>query len=390
MFASTGSNVAASAVDYVQNVAYVGVDNHIYNLRFFRSGTSNPWTQWDITAFQQSINQGVPIPIAGYGMPAWAFPLASIPWVSTGNSGLIYFADSIGQTIIFAISTLPPGADVPNAFYLNQLTNTQNPLAGSQLAAYTWQKGLSMHVIYVDNQQDIVELYYNYPSGWYQWASNNLTAQTGMDYPKNGSALVGYAFENLGTENVFYIAQDNTIRWLCYSGGWSGYNLSLAWGAPAPAENSPLVGYACEYEDSLHVIYIANNGDIEEIYWSNDWNTNNLTQKTGAPQPAASSGLAGYSCEYEGTEHVIYVDNNSHLQEIYHSGNAWHRTDLTDSAGSSATAPIYGTPLAGYAFENERTEHVFYIDVDGNVHELYYAGTGWYTGVLSGSIPVSS
>ena len=42
MMASSSSNVTGSAVDYVQNVAFVGQDNHKYPLRFFRSRTSNP------------------------------------------------------------------------------------------------------------------------------------------------------------------------------------------------------------------------------------------------------------------------------------------------------------------------------------------------------------
>ena len=45
--------------------------------------------------------------------------------------------------------------------------------------------------------------------------------------------------------------------------------------------------------------------------------------------------------------------------------------------------------LAGYAFENERTQHVIDVDVNNNVHELYRSGNPWNSGVVSGSIGVS-
>jgi hypothetical protein len=52
-------------------------------------------------------------------------------------------------------------------------------------------------------------------------------------------------------------------------------------------------------------------------------------------------------------------------------------------------APKSGSPLAGYVFTNQGTEHVIYIDVDNSVHELYRQGSSWYSGVVSASIPIS-
>ena len=195
-------------------------------------------------------------------------------------------------------------------------------------------------------------------------------------------------FEPYGTSHVYYIAADQTIRELAYvNGRWVGVNLSVLTGAPPPKQNSPMAAYVAEFENTAHVIYIANNGDIQELYWSGGWVAGrpDLTQTTGTPKPGPNSGLAGYSAEYERTQHVIYVDGNGYIQELYHSGGSWLNTNLSDSAGSGATPPMGGTPLAGYSFEGERTHHVIYIDNGTNVHELYRSGNAWGSGVWAGT-----
>jgi hypothetical protein len=235
-----------------------------------------------------------------------------------------------------------------------------------------------------------------YQVGGGPWQTNDLSDDTGytdFNAPPPGGLLVGYTWENQGSEHVFYIAQDRTIRELYYTGAWSGNNLSNITSARPPRADSPLAAYVCEFENTQHVMYIAENGDVQEIYYSgNRWIAGqpDLTQTTGTPSPVAGSALIGYSAEYEQTQHVVYVDGNGHLQELYRAGGAWQNTDLTDSVGSSAVPPRGGTPLAGYSFEAERTHHVLYVDVNNSVHEFYRSGNSWGSGVVSGSIPLSN
>jgi hypothetical protein len=95
-------------------------------------------------------------------------------------------------------------------------------------------------VICIGNDNHVRELYWLWP-GSAPWQISDLTVNTGSMAPKPGSPLAGYAFENQGTEHVFYIAQDNSIRELYYSGGnWSSDNLSITSGAAPPVANSPL------------------------------------------------------------------------------------------------------------------------------------------------------
>src|ERR1700757_354633 len=50
--------------------------------------------------------------------------------------------------------------------------------------------------------------------------------------------------------------------------------------------------------------------------------------------------------------------------------------------------PTSGTPLAGYAFESERTNHISYIDRNLFAHELYRSGGNWAAGVVSDPLPI--
>jgi hypothetical protein len=110
-----------------------------------------------------------------------------------------------------------------------------------------------------------------------------------------------------------------------------------------------------------------------------------------ASKLAATSALAGYSGEYDRTEHVVYIDDNNFTHEIYRTGNQWLETLLLESAGN-ATRSRDATPVAGYAYSygGVGTEHVIYIDTNDNVHELYRQGDAWHSGVTSGSIPILS
>lgn len=285
--------------------------------------------------------------------------------------------------------------DEPGVMNLTGRTKAPLPIVNSRLLAYEWVKQGSQHVIYVDTSNNVRE---PYQVGNGPWQTNDLSDRTGFtefNAPPPDGLLAGYVWENQGSEHVFYIAKDRTIRELYYTGAWQANNLSNLTGAPRPRADSPLAAYVCKFENTQHVVYIAENGDVQEIYYSGGWVAGHpdLTQTTGTPPPVAGSALVGYSAEYEQTQHVVYVDGNGHLQELYHSGGAWNNTDLTNSVtarGGDATPPRGSTPLAGYSFEAERTHHVLYVDINNSVHEFYRSGNSWGHGVISGAIPLSN
>ncbi len=397
MGAAYNSNVAGNVAGNRQNLAYIGANNRIYVLDFNQTGGGNPWSQWDLIAFQERYNQPIPYPVPGADSPRGGAPIAVFPWEPAGvNNAFAYIGSVDGQPVIEAVTLSMPGLQVPNAFNLTHITNTSGapPRPDSPVVGYTWKNQQSVHLVYIDSQSHVIELY-RVGSG--QWYSNDLTARTGFTgiyAPRAGSPLAAYAFENQGTEHVMYIAQDGTIRELYYSGQWFGNNLSSS--VPAalpPSSNSPLAAYAAEYENTQHVIYFNTAGNVQELYYSGGrWQTGTpLDITAGAAKPAANSAVAGYTAEYESTEHVVYVDSYNILHELYHSGSGWRETLLLQSAGNP-TPPRAETPLAGYAYlySGVGTQHILYIDTDDNLHELYREGSAWYSGVVSGSIAVSS
>jgi hypothetical protein len=385
------TNLSGCAQNFndVQLIVFVGSDQKLYQLYW----GDNKWAKNDIIAnWERDIHVTPLYPKPGNG-PRNGTPLALNCFEASQSSYLFYVAEVDGQNHIQVLpSPVPQGASVPPggsaakavAPDLTERLGATAAMNGCPLTCYACEKQKSEHVIYVGEDGNVYEIYWTFPDvdkvhGGPLWQINPLSAHTGYTgplTPKPGGPLVAYMFENEGTEHVVYIAKDNTIRELYYSGGkWTGNNLTRASGAKPPAANSPLAGYACEYENTQHVIYMGDDGDIHEIYNSQGWKPeHSLTQITNTSQPSHTSALVGYACEYERTEHVVYIANNSNIQELYRSGSSWYTTNLNSSSGSGAPPPVSpASPLAGYSFENQRTEHVVYLDANQQVHELYAA-----------------
>src|SRR5690349_5142241 len=113
------------------------------------------------------------------------------------------------------------------------------------------------------------------------------------------------------------------------------------------------------------------------------WQTDDVTAMAAAPT-AAFVLPASYVSEARGTQHLIYlgfVDN--HLHELWSDAGGWHTEDLTAATG----APTAGAgPLVAFAFEANRTQHVFYLEANTaspHVHELWSDASGWHTDDLT-------
>lgn len=292
---------------------------------------------------------------------------------------------------------LPQGATDTEAINPDLTIRTGAPLAaaGSGLASYGWQSQRSQHVVYVGTDGNVWELYqlweqFDEVRGGLLWQANNLSERTGYVgelAPKENSPLSGAMFEIEDSEHVIYIAKDNTIRELWfYNGRWGGNNLTEATGgAIAPASNSSLTVFAAEYEDTLHVSYLGVDGNIHELWWNRDgWQPHHAISQIVNVKPASDTAIIGYSTEYEKTHHVIYINQNNELQELYHNSDGWNTTWLSASAGNGATPPIdSSSPLVGYSDESQNQQHIYYLDDQTRVHEIYRKGNSWYAGGTS-------
>jgi hypothetical protein len=79
------------------------------------------------------------------------------------------------------------------------------------------------------------------------------------------------------------------------------------------------------------------------------WHHNDITAAAGAPLPSVDESISAYAFEDQGTQHVIYVGQDSHINELWWDNNGWHHNDLTAATG--APLPGNGQSRSAYAFE---------------------------------------
>ena len=165
---------------------------------------------------------------------------------------------------------------------------------------------------------------------------------------------------------------------------WNFLDVTKA--ADVPAELTAITA-ACTYvfdeQATQHVDFAGGDGHIHELWWdATGWHHNDLTERTGAPVLSAQSranGPTGYIFAAEGTQHVVFVGEESgdagHIHELWWNNDGWHHHDLTEAA--SAPLAMAVTPGA-YVFDWLGTQHVHYVDKQGNIHELWWEKERWH------------
>ena len=275
-----------------------------------------------------------------------------------------------------------------HTFDLTLNTGAPAARADSDIAGYAWTSEQSYHVVYVGADGNVWELYWVPGSSDpvehdLKWQANDLSARTGYTgvlAPKKGGPLAATMFQSEQSEHIVYIAGDNTIRELdFYNGHWGGNNLSQATGAVPPAQNSALATFACDYEKTLHVCYLGVDGAVHELWWSEaGWQPDGVISGFGTP-PAGDTDIIGFACEYRSSHHVVYTDVDKNIIELYRIAGAWNYSILVPGDGSSAPLPPVNTaaPLVGYSTEYNKSENVVYLDNENRVQELYRADNRW-------------
>jgi hypothetical protein len=143
--------------------------------------------------------------------------------------------------------------------------------------------------------------------------------------------------------------------------------MTKATAAPLAAGNP--AGYMSNFQGTQHVVYRDVNGHIQELLWNGSWNINDITKTTNCPLAAFGPNLNGYAYEVQGTEYVFYQDVNDQIQQLCWNGN-WSNTNLSQTTD----APMAGIPggPSGYMFAAQDTQHVIYRDIDSHIQELWW------------------
>lgn len=148
------------------------------------------------------------------------------------------------------------------------------------------------------------------------------------------------------------------------------------------------------------VFYRSGRDIIRLTFRDGQWTSRNLSTSSAGEFTFASGSPASHAVAADGTHHVFYIGaEDRHIYEF-----SW--TDNTNPVGRDLSAHAHGngpTPLAAssdfigptsHVFAQQGTQHVYYVDVDGNIIELW-----WWPGqdpthenltVQSGGAPLAS
>jgi hypothetical protein len=91
----------------------------------------------------------------------------------------------------------------------------------------------------------------------------------------------------------------------------------------------------------------------------------------GVSGPGSGTPLAGYTWSVDGSQHIAYIGPDGDIHELFDTRGTFHWADNDLTRASGAPAPQSGTPLAGYTWSIDDSQHVTYIASDGDIHELF-------------------
>jgi hypothetical protein len=271
------------------------------------------------------------------------------------------------------------------------LASSDKGTPAGDLTAYVSERDGTEHVFYVGNDfpQHIHEIYYE--KG--KWYAHDLNAAVpDAPIPVTGSGLTGFVFESQNTQHLFY-KSNFSIHELYYDGKW--HHNDLGQSAGAKGNFGSFTSFAAEYEGSEHVFTDSYAGSntlaVWEFYWLGSWKDTYISGNfpgNNPPPPNPAGQLVGYAWNETKSEHVFYIDAaNAHVHELYRdqSANSWKNNDLSSGLIGRAWLPgwdgnPHATALAAFVLASEGTQHVYYLGVNNDIWELYWDGSQWQVG----------
>src|SRR5262249_51568469 len=174
------------------------------------------------------------------------------------------------------------------------------------------------------------------------------------------------------THHIIYRTNDGNLHELNSLGITPiqyGGNLTGAISAPHAAGDPTAFANAAGLN---FVVYRSStNDEILSVYWSQGPSgLDRLSVVAGTP-PATGDPF-GYYTAYNDTVQIVYLANDRHIYELYSTANETIR-------GWDITPPDAPPPtgnLAAYYSAGTNTKHVFYPSADGHLHEIWWLPGG--------------
>ncbi len=130
-------------------------------------------------------------------------------------------------------------------------------------------------------------------------------------------------------------------------------------------------------DGSSHLYYIGTDQHVYQLFFGGQgWANQDLTAVSGASVLAASgSALTSFFVENDRTSHIFYLDVNQHVQQVFFDGAQWIGQDVT--ALTNGVSAASGTGLTSYFTDADGTTHVYYIGQNQHVYQLFYNSLQW-------------
>jgi hypothetical protein len=258
-------------------------------------------------------------------------------------------------------------AGAPNADYLSPVVSQVDPLYNRS------------EVFYLDSNQDVHELYYDYGSKNPAWKDANITLLFKLPSAEAGSPIVSLVNPYANSIQVDYLDSAGHIHEM-YSFNrttWAGNDLTVVAGAPPAALNSSLVTEINKVANTVEIYFLGTDSHVRELWWAPwTWHNSDPTAAARAPNAARGSALVSLSNPIANTVQVDYLDSAGHIHELWWNGT-WHTDDLT--SGTNAPIAATGSALATEVNTLSNPNHVelYYIAKDQTVQELWFNPTPW-------------
>jgi hypothetical protein len=375
-----------------QTVKWVAPNGHVIEA-FFNRG-NNGWSSDDLTIATST--PGSPTPTA-------KGPLVAFQTTNNLQQHVMYISNTDSDVHeLFFDGTHWHHSDLT-------LLAGGKPLAATARALTGYQTTDNQeHVDYVDSDGDIIELRFVNPN----WIALNVTQNSHLhdsttQQAQLASALTGYQTTFNGQQHIDYIGSNGDLCELFFAadGIWHPNDLTTAAqeldaSTPQPQPGSAITAYVTTFNgaNQQHVDFIGQGnegttGDIFEVMFDTQWHPRDLTtlalpfpslSPPGAPLPNPVSALAGYATTYNGQQHIDYIDQTGHVQELFFSGTQWIWNDLTNSASASlpvgtiaGTAALDGFQITSPNIVTPSQQHVSFVSSnDSHVHDMFLNAGG--------------
>jgi hypothetical protein len=262
-----------------QHINYLGQDGKVHELLYSDSGgwRHNILSDLAKATGADDANIGLPTaysPLDGYGT-SWNNQQHINYFGQDGKIHELRYSDAAaGKHNVLSDLARATGADDQSS-----LPNIESLLDGY---ATPWNN--QQHVNYMGRDYKIHELLYTDSGGWQHNTLSDLAKATGADAPNSLPGLAypytldGYTTPWNDQQHVNYVGRDGKVHELWYSdgGGWKHNILNdLAKATGADDQNSlsanadyTLDGYTTPWNDQQHVNYIAQDGKVHELLYT--------------------------------------------------------------------------------------------------------------------------